>query len=361
MDTTPNLDFNIYTVAWIAPREIEAQAAWYMLDNVHQGNFSISRGDDYVYTAGDINGHNVVIATFPADHDYGVGSAAALAGQVKKSFPNLWFGLLVGVAAGLPNLDRIPPRDIRLGDILVGLGGGGNAGLVSYGLGKETSGGFELLRDGAQAKTETVLRAAIGNIKTFAPMRGNDFLKYYKNIKDKKHSNGTFADPGQKKDKFYQIAAMDDLTLVERQPRQESERTQVWYGRVGSGDKLVENARKREELRDRFDLIGLEMEAAGTMNTIPVAVIRGACGYGDAQKNEEWQPYAAAMAAAYTKGVLYTITPKNTGDRSAAHKSMKIKKSPVVQVRQGCSTFSGNNYGRNINQIGNITGDFSLT
>jgi hypothetical protein len=57
-----------------------------MLDHEHLGNFSTNRGDDYVYMAGDINEHNIVIATFPAGHDYGVGSAAALTSQVKKSF-----------------------------------------------------------------------------------------------------------------------------------------------------------------------------------------------------------------------------------------------------------------------------------
>lgn len=84
------------------------------------------RSDDYVYKAGDINGHNVIIATFPAGHDYGVGSAATLASQVN----NLWFGLLVGVSAGLPYLSRIPPRDIRLGDVLVDAEESGSAGLV---------------------------------------------------------------------------------------------------------------------------------------------------------------------------------------------------------------------------------------
>lgn len=175
MESNLDLDFEDYTIAWIAPLEIEAQAAWYMLDDKHQGNFVISRGDDYVYTAGDINGHNVIIATFPADHDYGVGSAAALASQVKKSFPNLWFGLLVGVAAGLPDFSRIPPRDIRLGDVLVGVGEGESAGLVSYGLGKETSNGFVPLHHGAQAKSEMVVRSAIGNIKAFSPMGATTF------------------------------------------------------------------------------------------------------------------------------------------------------------------------------------------
>jgi nucleoside phosphorylase len=55
------------------------------------------------------------------------------------------------------------------------------------------------------------------------------------------------------------------------------------------------------------------MEAAGTMNRIPVGVIRGVCDYGDEHENKEWQPYAAAMAAAYAKAVLHEIPQKALG------------------------------------------------
>ncbi|KAJ1326476.1 ankyrin repeat domain-containing protein 50 [Microdochium nivale] len=54
-------------------------------------------------------------------------------------------------------------------------------------------------------------------------------------------------------------------------------------------------------------LIGLEMEAAGMMNRLPTGVIRGVCDYADDQKNKEWQPYAAAMAASYAKSLLAQI------------------------------------------------------
>ena len=74
----------------------------------------------------------------------------------------------------------------------------------------------------------------------------------------------------------------------------------------------MKNAQKRNELRDRYNVIGLEMEAAGTMNRIPVGVIRGVCDYGDEHKNKEWQPYAAAIAAAYAKAVLREILPIKT-------------------------------------------------
>jgi len=355
MESNLNLDFGHYTIAWIAPLEIEAQAAMYMLDHEHQGSFRINRGDDYVYTAGDINGHNVIIATFPAGHDYGVGSAAALASQVKKSFHNLWFGLLVGVAAGLPKLPGKPgelvehPRDIRLGDVLVGVGDGESAGLLSYGLGKETSDGFVLLHHGTQAKTQTVVRSAIGNIKARTPKHGNEFLRHYDGIKEQKHHSGTFEDPGQEKDELYLTVdeqlvdeqsvdkqnGLKDI-LVKRDVRPPLERTKVWYGTIGSGDKLMKNAKKRNELRDKFNLIGLEMEAAGTMDTIPVGVIRGVCDYGDSRKNKEWQPYAAAMAAAYAKEVLYKITPeKNLREEAlqlrAAQAALKMMKPTETQ------------------------------
>jgi nucleoside phosphorylase len=61
----------------------------------------------------------------------------------------------------------------------------------------------------------------------------------------------------------------------------------VWYGPIGSGEKLMQNALKRNELRDKYNVIGLEMETAKTMNHIPIGVIRGVCDYGDEHKDKE--------------------------------------------------------------------------
>ncbi|KAG7433975.1 Regulatory protein AfsR [Fusarium oxysporum f. sp. raphani] len=299
-----------YKVAWIAPLEIEAKAALYLLDERHSGRFPVDRGDDYVFHAGAMGGHNIIIATLPAGQEYGTGSAAALASQLKKFFPNLWFGLLVGVAAGLPDLSRVPARDIRLGDVLVGLPDGESAGLVPYDLGKETEDGFQPLRLGhSLAMTEPIVRAAIGSIKLEAPDDTKVFLPYYEKIRNCEHSTGTFADPGQDNDILYLACGNGQEKVVERSRRSKSnyQRTRVWYGPIGSGDKLLKNAQKRNELRDRHGIIGLEMEAAGTMNRIPVGVIRGVCDYGDRHKNKNWQPYAAAMAASYARALLDEI------------------------------------------------------
>ncbi|KAL9079075.1 MAG: hypothetical protein Q9157_002001 [Trypethelium eluteriae] len=297
------LDPMLYTVAWLAPLEIEAQAALHMLDSKHEGWFALGRGDDYVFEAGEMCGHNVIIATLPAGEEYGNSSAAALASQVKRFFPNLWFSLLVGVAAGLPNLTLDPPRDIRLGDVLVSLPINNSTGLVAYELGKETGKDtLDLLHSGhILARTETVVRSAIGSIKK-APDDMNAFLPHYEKIKRKKHTGD--------RDKLYETDDNGDEYVIQRELRSPARRVQVWYGPIGSGDKLIKNAQKRNELRDKYGFIGLEMEAAGTINRIPVGVVRGVCDYADKHKNKEWQPFAAAMAAACAKAILFRVRPK---------------------------------------------------
>jgi hypothetical protein len=64
--------------------------------------------------------------------------------------------------AGLPNFTKSPPTDIRLGDLLVGVSDQRGPGLVAYELGRESNGGFELLRGGQLlANTETTVLSAI--------------------------------------------------------------------------------------------------------------------------------------------------------------------------------------------------------
>jgi nucleoside phosphorylase len=313
---SPALNFEDYTIGWIAVLPIEAEAALGMLDNEHDGYFESVRGDDYLYTGGDINGHNVVIATWPAGQNYGVGSAAALVNQLKSRFPNIWFALLVGVAAGLPNLspeDLGKKRDIRLGDVLVCVPGQASVGIVQYDLGRDTEEGF--LLNSRQTASPAIVRSAIGNIqlRNKNPFKaGNVFSRYLAAFQEKVEDS-KFSCPSQQDDQLFKGVIEEDKLvqkLVERPPRNELERTRVWYGNIGSGNSLMRNPQRRDELRDKYDLIGLEMEAAGVTNTLPTGVIRGVCDYGDRQKNKVWQPYAAAVAAVYAKGILYTINLK---------------------------------------------------
>ena len=87
-----------------------------------------------------------------------MGAVAALVNQVKTCFTNIWFALLVGVAAGIPNLAPKHPRqrrDICLGDVLICMLDKVNSGIVHYDLGKDTEAGF--LLNGWQAETPAIV------------------------------------------------------------------------------------------------------------------------------------------------------------------------------------------------------------
>ena len=111
-------------------------------------------------------------------------------------------------------------------------------------MGKETGkDGFQLLHFGhVLAATEAVVRAAIGKIKIDASNDTERFLPYYKDMEEKEHEHCTFADPGQDKDMLYEVDEHGVEKLVERERRQASRRTRVWYGPIGSGEKLMKNA-----------------------------------------------------------------------------------------------------------------------
>jgi len=327
-----------------------------MLDNVHNDvKFPAGKSDDYIYIAGDIHGHNVVIATIPSEHSHGVAAMASLARDIKAKFPDVLFGLLVGVASGLPDSSRIPPRDIRLGDVLVAEGENGGACILSYGQGAETA----ELAEVNLVSTRTTARlfgAGIGKMKSTGADQWTSFRRHYQGLLAKEvKNNTTFQDPGQDKDivsptsqatnpgtiprRPVQSRSRLDNELIQmaplagpsgrvpnslpnqRQSRANDERIQVWYGKLGSGDDLKENPRKRHEPKERYDIIGLETGAASVMDVIEkVGVIRGVCDYGNGQ-NVDWKPYAAATAAAYAKELLYNIDPDTELNRTEAQGS----------------------------------------
>ncbi|KAM3497874.1 hypothetical protein MY10362_008786 [Beauveria mimosiformis] len=308
MPPTQLLDPALYTLAWIAPVDIEARAALALFDKIHEGHFGVARGHDHVYHAGEIAGYNTILATLTPG-SYGIGSAAALVSQVKLLFPNLWLGLVVGVAAGLPRLSHpeLYIRDIRLGDVLVAQPSSRRDALIAYDLGRvvDESGRLELLRDGhALARIEPLVLSAMSKLSQRPETTVDSLWRHYQQIENKvcDDDGNTFAYPGHDKDVLYSGGIRVDRPRLRQ-------RTRVWYGSIGSGNKLMRDATTRDKLRDEFDLIGLEMEAAGVINTIPVGVIRGVCDYGDRYKNKQWQPYAAAIAAAYAKHLLQTMPP----------------------------------------------------
>ena len=114
LEDVPNPQRQQYTVGWICALPTEATAAQALLDETYPGLPSKNVRDSNVYTFGRVHNHKVVIALLPSGI-YGTNSAATTAKEMLLNFPNIRFGLLVGVGGGIPSEEH----DIRLGDVVV--------------------------------------------------------------------------------------------------------------------------------------------------------------------------------------------------------------------------------------------------
>jgi nucleoside phosphorylase len=74
---------------------------------------------------------------------------------------------------------------------------------------------------------------------------------------------------------------------------------------------VMKNGQERDKLAKKKEVICFDMEAAGLMDDFSCLVIRGISDYADWHKNWEWQPYAAAVAAAFAKALLLVLVPRS--------------------------------------------------
>ncbi|KAI9699529.1 MAG: hypothetical protein M1820_007160 [Bogoriella megaspora] len=103
-----------------------------------------------------------------------------------------------------------------------------------------------------------------------------------------------------------------ELTKVQEaiQKGQQFQRTEpmVHYGTIASGNTVMKDGVVRDRISAELGgVLCFEMEATGLMNSFPCLVVRGVCDYADSHKNKQWQPYAAASAAACAKAILAMI------------------------------------------------------
>ena len=309
-----------YTVACICPMGVELAPVKAMLDQPHP-SLPTERGQNS-YTLGEIAGHNIVIAVLP---EIGTNSAAMVATQLLNDFPSIRYGLLVGIGGGIPDQDNA--IDIRLGDVVVSKPTDTFGGVVQYDMGKETRNGFE--RAGTLNKPPAVLRSAVQQLvaqheleDSRIPQYLSRMMEIFPKMKEK------YSCPGAEQDQLFRssynhqggttCSRCDGLEVVERRRRANTS-PYIHYGTIGSANKVVKNAAEREKLkRGDLNIICVEMEAAGLMDSFPCLVIRGICDYADSHKNKKWQPYAAATAAAYMKELLSVIPPKDVAKVSPA-------------------------------------------
>ncbi len=100
-----------------------------------------------------------------------------------------------------------------------------------------------------------------------------------------------------------------DLPISVIRPDGKDVRPKTHYGVIASSEKVIANADIRDEIAaNNRKIAAIEMEGYGVSaatfkqyRPVRCLVIRAISDLADASKNDEWQPYAAAVAAEFTK------------------------------------------------------------
>lgn len=314
-------DPHIYTVGWICAISTELTAAQAFLDEKHDQPKSVAPNDTNVYTLGRIKNHNVVMACLP-NGEYGTEAASRVACHMVDSFPNVRFGLLVGVGGGVPT----DGRDIRLGDVVVSTPGNGESGIFQYDYGKRRQ-GRNFLATGFHSPPPTILLNASNKLKSEYEIE-NPLRKAIEQAIQERKLPTEYQRPDSKTDILYEakyvhpdekkscaVCCNDASKMISRAERiGDREQPKVHYGLIATGNSVMKDALVRDTYGRDKKVLCFEMEAAGLMKNFACLVIRGICDYSDSHKRDEWQPYAAMAAAAYAKDILSLISPTTVAE-----------------------------------------------
>ncbi|EFY93351.1 NACHT and Ankyrin domain protein [Metarhizium acridum CQMa 102] len=295
-------------------------------------------GDQNAYTTGRIGPVDAVIVRLS-----GMGKviAAGTAASLRSSFPRLELALLTGICGGVPHGSS---NEILLGDVILA------RTVVQYDFGREYHDGFvakTTVDEGLGRPTKAISnylsaiqsRPLIKNIKE----RTVAHLRELQETAVAESWSATYQYPGIEKDKLFEPTHLHkhqsgcedcknpdkschkarrqsckDLEcdlhcqLVKR-PRLDTHCKKhgsapmdpsVFFGCIGSGDKVMRSGHLRDIIAEKHELLAFEMEGAGVWDEIPCIIVKSVCDYADSHKNNEWQDYAAATAAAATRALL---------------------------------------------------------
>lgn len=344
MSTKKRLRPQDYTIGWLCALAWSEQvAAIKMLDEKHQELPKPPR-DHNTYTYGSIGSHNIVIVCMPLGQP-GTISASRMADLLATSFPNMKLYLFVGIGGGIPcnPPDPDPDQDIHLGDVVVGVDKTpGFPGIVQHDYIRDQGEGDRGLL-GIFDKPHLELLTALGMLFTNYEMGES---KPHEHLARLTGLRSDFSRPPLGGDKLYRSTyqhvggptdcdqcSSDQLVVrVERpspsmqeqttpEPRESVPPIPVFHqGQILSGNSVIKNVRKRDELRERYPHARcIEMEAAGVVDQTRCLVIRGIADYADSHMNGMWQPYAAGTAAAFARELLLIIQPSAVSKMALTH------------------------------------------
>lgn len=246
------------------------------------------------YPHSKIGGKNVVLAMTGIGNNF----SSAIATKVLDHYKSINYIFMTGIAGGIPYLDK-PDENVRLGDIVVC----SDRGVVQYDRGKINNGKFEF---------------------TFLP-RPSDATLYrntvaHVNLKEKEpYGYWEKLDLLLTKDELQRPDKMDlcDTPWIEGSSIEvppipngfDPNRPRIHFGVIASGNIVLKDVSNRDELKSEFKAKAVEMEGSGVADAAWLQnkfyfIVRGISDYCNPDKNDIWQPYAAAAAASFTYEII---------------------------------------------------------
>jgi nucleoside phosphorylase/HEAT repeat protein len=241
--------------------------------------------------------HNLVLAMV----DMGNNMAAARASLLLEHFPNVKSIIMVGIAGGVPNPFKVEDH-VRLGDIVVS----NESGVIQYDLIKQEI--QQTIHRNPPRPPSASLLQAVKYLEVEEILGNRPWEKYIdqaisiiKTIRPSENSDVLYSSDNQK----LPIEHPEDPKRIKGQPR-------IFTGSIASANILQKDPKARDKLREKFGVKAIEMEASGIADAtwnheVGYLVVRGICDYCDSKKNDDWQQYAAVVAAAYTRALIESM------------------------------------------------------
>jgi nucleoside phosphorylase len=230
----------------------------------------------------------------------GNNAAAERVALLTRHFSKIESIIMAGIAGGIPCPENAKGH-VRLGDIVVS----NENGVVQYDVVKETS---EITEHRFSPRPPSAyLIEAVKFLKVEEIGGNRPWLQFIDQALEKGKVR-----PSEANDVLHD--SNDPEKVISHPPDSDRQQDQprVFLGSIASADTLLKNPIKRDELRNKFGTKAVEMEGAGIADSgwsldVGYLVIRGICDYCDSYKNDVWQSYAAAAAAAYTRVLIESI------------------------------------------------------
>ncbi|CAF9932364.1 MAG: hypothetical protein GOMPHAMPRED_006556 [Gomphillus americanus] len=279
-------------------------------------DYGRASGDLNIYTFGVIAGQNIVLA-----HCQRIGNvtAAQVALSLKFSFTEIQLIIIAGICGAAPshkNRYEEKLEEIYLGDCLI------STAVFEIDFGRQQYQDFRMKNGSDGLGRSGTLIDGILQKYQIRPNRLEltENLKAHLTALQQKDAEWT-SYPGVERDRLYCARKCTDLGCgshcqVLRTRSETNTSPRIHFGHFGSSNAVLASGLDRDKLAKACGIIAFEMESAGVWRLGPTVVIKAACDYADAHKNDDWQKYAAAVAAAGLKAFLTQAYPSDKSHSS---------------------------------------------